>query len=196
MGSFRQKSGLAVVGFLVVILALGALVFGWYMSGYNAAIAKDERVKAAWAQVENQLQRRNDLIPNLVNTVKGFAAQEKNIFTEVTRLRSQWGQAATINEKIENANAMTAALSRLLVVQESYPQLKSNENFLALQSQLEGTENRIAVERMRYNEAVQDLNRYQRSFFGKFFAAKAGVLEPAVYFKAEEKAAEVPQVAF
>jgi LemA protein len=142
------------------------------------------------------LQRRNDLIPNLVNTVKGFANQEKNIFTEVTRLRSQWGQAATIDQKIENATAMSGALSRLLLVQESYPQLKSNENFLALQSQLEGTENRISVERMRYNEAVKDFNQYQRSFMGQFFAARAGVTKPAVYFQVEEKAKAVPQVNF
>jgi LemA protein len=183
---------MVIAGFIVV----GFLAFGWYIGGYNTAIKKDEQVKAAWAQVDNQLQRRNDLIPNLVNTVKGFANQEKNIFTEVTRLRSQWGQAATIDQKIENATAMSGALSRLLLVQESYPQLKSNENFLALQSQLEGTENRISVERMRYNEAVKDFNQYQRSFMGQFFAARAGVTKPAVYFQVEEKAKAVPQVNF
>ena len=126
MGSFRQKLGSAVVGFLVVILALGALVFGWYMSGYNAAIAKDERAKAPWAQVENQLQRRNDLIPNLVNTVKGFAAQEKNIFTEVTRLRAVGRRPH--QRKAVNAMPPTRATGGA----ESYPQLKSRE--VALQA--------------------------------------------------------------
>ena len=180
----------------IILLALVVILFGWYKNGYNQAIAKDEEVKSAWAQVENQLQRRNDLIPNLVSTVKGFAAQEKGIFTEVTRLRSQWGKSASVGSKIENAKAMTGALSRLLVVAENYPQLKSNENFLSLQAQLEGTENRIAVERRRYNLAVKDFNRFQRLFFGRFFAAQAGVTEPAVYFEAEESATEVPVVKF
>ncbi|MBU1122770.1 MAG: LemA family protein [Candidatus Omnitrophota bacterium] len=181
---------------LGVVLVLAIMLFSWYKNGYNQAIAKDESVKSGWAQVENQLQRRNDLIPNLVSTVKGFASHEKEIFTEVTRLRSQWGKSASVGSKIENANAMSGALSRLLVVAENYPQLKSNENFLALQSQLEGTENRIAVERMRYNLAVKDFNRFQRLFFGRFFAAQAGVTEPAVYFEAEESASKVPEVKF
>ena len=188
-----MKNVFIIIGVLVLALFMA---FTWYKGGYNQAIAKDEEVKSAWAQVENQLQRRNDLIPNLVKTVKGFAAQEKEIFTEVTRLRSQWGKSASIGEKVENANAMSGALSRLLVVAENYPQLKSNENFLALQSQLEGTENRIAVERMRYNQAVKDLNRFQRLFFGRFFTSQAGVTEPAVYYKAVESASEVPEINF
>ena len=163
--------------------------------GYNTFQTTDEQVKAGWAEVINQYQRRADLIPNLVETVKGYAAQEKDIFTEVTRLRSQWGQAQTVNEKVENSNAMTSALSRLLLVAENYPQLKSNENFLALQSELEGTENRIAVERMRYNNAAQALNAFQRSFWGRFFTGQTGVKE-AVYFKAPEAAHEVPKVSF
>lgn len=181
---------------LGVFLVVAIMLFSWFKNGYNQAIAKDEEVKSGWAQVENQLQRRNDLIPNLVNTVKGFASHEKELFTEVTRLRSQWGKSASIGSKIENANAMGGALSRLLLVAENYPQLKSNENFLALQAQLEGTENRIAVERMRYNNSVKDFNRFQRLFFGRFFAARAGVTEPAVYFEAEESASEVPAVKF
>ena len=188
-----MKNLLVVLG---VILLLGISLFGWYRNGYNAVVAKDEAVKSSWAQVENQLQRRNDLIPNLVNTVKGYAAQEKNILTEVTRLRSQWGQNQTIDSKIENANALSGALSRLLLVAENYPQLKSNENFLALQSQLEGTENRIAVERMRYNQAAQDFNSFRRSLFGRFFATQAGITESAVYFKAPESAQQVPEVKF
>ncbi len=181
---------------LGIFLVLAMILFGWYKNGYNRAIAKDEEVKSGWAQVENQLQRRNDLIPNLVNTVKGFASHEKEVFTEVTRLRSQWGKSASVGSKIENANAMGGALSRLLLVAENYPQLKSNENFLALQAQLEGTENRIAVERMRYNRAVKDFNRFQRLFFGRFFAAQANVTEPAIYFEAEESASKVPEVKF
>ena len=188
-----MKNILIALGVVVVIVLMG---FGWYKGGYNTAVSKDEAVKSAWAQVENQLQRRNDLIPNLVNTVKGYAEQEKGIFTEVTRLRSQWGEARTIPEKIANADAMSSALSRLLMVSENYPQLKSNENFLALQSQLEGTENRIAVERMRYNQTAQELNTYRRELFGQFFANAAGVKEAAVYFKASEKAKQAPVVNF
>lgn len=181
---------------LGIVIVIALMLFSWYRNGYNQAIAKDEEVKAAWAQVDNQLQRRNDLIPNLVSTVKGFAAQEKGVFTEVTKLRSQWSQAGTIESKIDNANQMSAALSRLLLVSENYPELKSNENFLTLQAQLEGTENRIAVERMRYNNAVKDFNRFQRLFFGRFFASQAGVDKPAVYFEAEKVASGVPAVNF
>lgn len=188
-----MKKGWIILG---VILVLGISIFTWFKNGYNTAIAKDEAVKSAWAQVENQLQRRNDLIPNLVNTVKGFAAQEKGVFTEVTRLRSQWASAQTVDQKIENANELTGALSRLLLVAENYPELKSNENFLTLQSQLEGTENRIAVERMRYNEIVQDFNRFRRSFFGRFFVQWAGIEKEAVYFQSVEAAKQVPEVKF
>jgi LemA protein len=193
----RSNIGKVWIGVVVVVLIVVMMGFSWYIGGYNRAVALDENVRSSWAQVENQLQRRNDLIPNLVNTVKGFASQERDIFTEVTRLRSQWGQAANVEDKIEQANAMTSALSRLLVVAENYPQLKSNENFLALQSQLEGTENRIAVERMRYNQGVQIFNQFRRSFFGRFFTNAAGVTEPAVYFEATEEArTTIPQVQF
>ena len=188
-----MKNILIVLGVLVVI---GLMFFGWYKNGYNQAIALDEQVKSSWAQVENQLQRRFDLIPNLVNTVKGYAQHEDKIFTEVARLRSQWTQATSVAQKVETANEMTSVLSRLIAVSENYPQLKANENFLTLQSQLEGTENRIAVERMRYNQVVQSLNAFQRSFFGRFFASQAGVTQPAVYFKSDERAKQVPQVTF
>lgn len=190
----RATAWIWVLGAIIIIGLLGG---GWYISGYNRAIGLDENVKSSWHQVENQLQRRNDLIPNLVNTVKGFADQEKGIFTEVTRLRSQWGQTRDVGEKIEQANQMSGALSRLLLVAENYPQLKSNQNFLALQSQLEGTENRIAVERMRYNQAVRAFNQFQRSFFGRFFTRKANLIEPAEYFEATEQAqTTVPEVKF
>ncbi len=182
---------------LGVIVVLGFAVFNWYQGGFNRMVALDQQVKSSWAQVENQLQRRFDLIPNLVNTVKGYAAHESGVFTEVTRLRSQWAQAASVPEKVEAANALTGALSKLLLVSENYPTLKADQTFLTLQAQLEGTENRIAVERMRYNESVQMFNSYQASLFGRFFAAQTKLVEPAVYFKATQKAQEqVPEVKF
>jgi LemA protein len=181
---------------LLILAGIGLVVFGWYKNGYNTVIALDEQVKSSWAQVENQLQRRFDLIPNLVNTVKGYAGHEKSLLTEVTELRSRWSAAPTVNEKVESANQLTSALSRLIAVSENYPDLKANQNFLTLQSQLEGTENRIAVERMRYNQSVQAFNSYLRSMFGRFFAVAAGITQPAVYFKADENAKSVPQVSF
>ncbi len=188
-----MKNVLIVLGIIVV---LGFVAFGWYQSGYNQMVTLDQGVKSSWAQVENQLQRRFDLIPNLVNTVKGYATHEKGILEEVTRLRSQWGQAATVPDKVNSANALSGALSRLLLVSENYPNLKADQSFLALQSQLEGTENRISVERMRYNEAVRAFNSYQKSLFGRFFASSTGLSKEAVYFQVEEKAKEVPVVNF
>jgi LemA protein len=182
--------------FLGALVFLAFMAFGWFQGGYNNMVSLDQQVKSSWAQVENQLQRRFDLVPNLVNTVKGYAEHEKGLLTEVTRLRSQWAQAPTIPEKVEAANALTGALSRLLLVSENYPDLKANQNFLELQSQLEGTENRISVERMRYNQAAQQFNAYQKSFMGRFFASKTGLTEPAVYFKAQEGAIQAPVVKF
>ena len=181
---------------LGVLVVFGLILFGWYKGGYNQAIALDEQVKSSWAQVENQLQRRFDLVPNLVATVKGYASHETQIFTEVTKLRTQWMSAPSVPEKVEAANQLTGMLSRLIAVSENYPDLKANQNFLELQSQLEGTENRISVERMRYNQAVQSFNAFQRSFFGRFFCAQTGLNQPAVYFKADERSKEVPKVSF
>lgn len=180
-----------------VILVVFIAAFGWYQSGYNRMVALDQGVKSAWAQVENQLQRRYDLIPNLVNTVKGYVEHERSVLEELTRLRTQWSQAANVTQKVEAANQLSGALSRLLLVSENYPNLKADQNFLALQSQLEGSENRVAVERMRYNEAVQAFNTYQRSLFGAFFAARTGLTQEAVYFKTENaEARQVPKVQF
>ena len=181
---------------LAVLMVVGFMAFGWYRGGYDTIVRLDQQVKSSWAQVENQLQRRFDLIPNLVNTVKGYATHERELLTEVTRLRSQWGQSASVQEKVETANALTGALSRLLLVSENYPDLKANQNFLTFQVQLEGTENRISVERMRYNNSVEAFNAYQRSFFGRFFAGQTGLNQPAVYFKAQEAAAQAPKVNF
>lgn len=185
-----------VGGILAIIIGLGIVSLSWYQTGYNKIVTLDQQVKSSWAQVENQLQRRFDLIPNLASTVKGYANHEKGILEEVTRLRSQWGQAASISEKVLAANELAGSISRLLLVSENYPNLKADQNFLALQSQLEGTENRIAVERMRYNESVQAFNSYQKSLFGAFFAARTGLNNEAVYFKTEALAQEVPKISF
>lgn len=181
---------------LIVIAGIIFLAGAWFIKGLNTAVRLDENVNQAWAQVETQLQRRNDLVPNLVNTVKGYMEHEKEVFTKVTELRSQWAKAETIKEKIATANQLTAALSRLLLVAENYPELKANQNFLTLQAQLEGTENRIAVARMRYNQAVKAFNSYQRSVFGSFFTRLRGLTQPKPYFKAVEEAKEVPEVKF
>ena len=139
-------------GGIVAVLAIAALLFGGiYVSYGNDLVAKDEAVQKAWAQVESKLQRRFDLIPNLVETVKGYAKQEKDVLESVTRLRSQWGAAKTPEEKAEIGGQLESTLSRLLLVAEAYPELKSNVNFLELQAELSGTENRISVEPDRYN---------------------------------------------
>jgi len=181
---------------LGIILVAVLLIGGWIIGGLNHVVRLDEAVNSGWAQVENQLQRRNDLVPNLVNTVKGYAAHEKEVFTRVTELRSQWGKAATQAEKIEVANQMSSAISRLLLVAENYPDLKANQNFLTLQAQLEGTENRIAVERMRYNREVKVFNAYRRTVFGGMFASMRGLTQPREYFEADESAKGVPVVKF
>ena len=183
---------------MVLLIVLGVIVVfgGMVIAGLNKPVILDEQVNNTWAQVENQLQRRNDLIPNLVSTVKGYMEHERGTFEKITELRSQWAKAATTQQKIETANAMTDTLSKLLLVAENYPILKANENFLSLQAQLEGTENRIAVERMRYNDAVKTFNAYQRTIFGSVFCSLRGLGQPRVYFKASEAAKEVPKVAF
>jgi len=167
----------------------------WVISGYNNVIAMDEQVKSQWAQVENQLKRRYDLIPNLVETVKGYASHEKDLFEFIAEARTKYFQANTVKDKIQASNQLEGVLSRLLLLQENYPQLKANESFLKLQDSLEGTENRISVERMRYNQAVQLLNTYIRTVFGRFFAGIAGV-SSAEYYEVPEAEKAVPQVKF
>jgi len=181
----------------IAILAAIVLGFvGWYVSGLNRVVRLHETVSEKWAQVETMLQRRNDLIPNLVNTVQGYAAHEKGLFEEITRLRSQWGQATTVQQKIDNARAMDQALGRLMVVVENYPELKAVENFQTLMAQLEGAENRISTERVRYNDAVRGFNTYIREVFGKFFAKRRGLTQPMPYFEAVPGAEKVPEVKF
>lgn len=176
---------------LIVLLSLGGII-----SVYNGIVTKHETITAKWAQVENQLQRRNDLIPNLVNTVKGYAAHEKTVFEEVTNARSQWAKAASVDDKVKAAGAMDFAVSRLLLVVENYPNLKADQTFLKLQDELAGTENRIAVERMRYNETVRDYNITVRMFPGNMISGMFGYKPATEYFKAEEKAKAVPKVEF
>jgi LemA protein len=184
-----------LIGLGIVILIILVIIAG-FAGIYNGIVAKHETITAKWAQVENQLQRRNDLMPNLVNTVKGYAAHEKTVFEEVTNARSQWGKASTLDEKVKAASATDAALARLLLVVENYPNLKADQTFLKLMDELAGTENRIAVERMRYNEAVKEYNITVRTFPANIIAGMFGYRPATQYFKAEETAKKVPEVKF
>jgi LemA protein len=182
---------------VVIILALIALVvFGQYVSVRNTLVTKNEAVKAAWSQVDIVLQRRADLIPNLVETVKGYAKQEQTVFGDIAKARSALLSAGSPSEKIAANNQLDGAIGRLLAIAENYPQLKSNENFLRLQDELAGTENRIAVERKRYNDALQDYNTYILKFPNNIFASSAGFKPNDAYFKAAEGSREVPKVNF
>lgn len=192
-----MNKALVGCGGVVAIVVVAALIFGGiYVSYGNALVAKDEAVNKAWAQVESKLQRRFDLIPNLVETVKGYAKQEKDVLESVTRLRSQWGAAKTPEEKAEIGGQIERTLSRLLLVAEAYPELKSNTNFLELQAELAGTENRISVERDRYNEAVADYNTAVRTFPGSLVASFKGMTTKDSYFESEEGAEKAPKVKF
>ncbi|HEY1783889.1 MAG TPA: LemA family protein [Pirellulales bacterium] len=187
-----MKTPLLIAIVAVVIL----IVFGvMASSGYNYVIGLDEKVNNAWAEVDNQLKRRNDLVPELVNTVKGVAGQEQTVFLGIAQARKAYFQAQTIDQKQEAGRQMDGALSRLLLLQESYPALKSNENFLKLQDSLEGTENRLTVARERYNETVQELNAYARQLPGRFWAALAGV-EKHTYYAIDAADRERPNVDF
>jgi LemA protein len=183
--------GLMGLALIVSVLVVGGCLY----SGYGRAVTLDEEVKSAWAQVENQLQRRFDLVPQLVNTVKGVAGQEEKIYLGVAKAREAYFQAKTVNEKAEAAGGFERALSRLLVLRETYPELKSNESFLKLQDSLEGTENRLAVERQRFNDMVKQLNTFVRRPMGRLYASLAGV-EQAEYFNPPEEAKEAPTVDF
>ncbi len=187
-----SKILLIVVAVIVGLLLLTG-VSVW--SGYDKAIRLDEGVKSQWAQVENQLQRRFELIPNLIETVKGLTKQEEKIYLGVANARKSYFQAQTVRGKARAAGDVETALSRLLMLKESYPQLKSNESFLKFQDQLEGTENRLAVERKRYNEAVRGLNTFSRKLLGQFYTRLAGV-EKAEYFEIQESARATPKVKF
>jgi LemA protein len=192
-----MKKGLAIVIGVVIVLVLGLLILGGSYAGRrNEMVRKNEAIKSAWAQVDNVLQRRADLIPNLVATVKGIAAQEQTVFHDVDAARAALLGAKTPEDKIAANGQLDGALGRLLVIVENYPQLKSNESFLKLQDELAGTENRIAVERKRYNDTIQDYNTYIALFPNNIVASIAGFKRNDAYFKATEASREVPKVEF
>src|ERR1700726_1185887 len=188
-----MKIALAI---LAVLLVLGLLLGSSFVGRRNQMAVKREAVSSAWAQVGVVLQRRADLIPNLVETVKGFAAQELTVFGDIAKARSALLSASTPADKIAANQRLDSALGRLLVVVENYPQLKSNENFLRLQDELAGTENRIAVERRRYNETIQDYNTYISLFPNNIVASLGGFQRNDAYFKTDEGARQVPKVNF
>jgi len=197
-----NRTVLIVLG-VIVLVVLGGI--GWAVGVNNALVARDQDVKEKWAQVQNVYQRRADLVPNLVETVKGFAAQERTVLDEVTRARASVAGIKATPELLNDPQALQkfqqaqselgGALSRLLLVVERYPDLKSNQNFLALQSQLEGTENRIAVERRRFNESVREYNTRLRLFPGSLVASFAGFRDKA-FFEAAPGSEAVPRVKF
>ena len=190
------KALIAVIVLVVIIGVGGLLFFGQYVSTRNTLVSKNEAVKAAWSQVDIVLQRRADLIPNLVETVKGYAQQEQTVFGDIAKARSALLSAGNPQQKIAANNQLDGAIGRLLVVVENYPQLKSNENFLRLQDELAGTENRIAVERKRYNDTLQDYNTYVQQFPQSVFAGWAGFKANDAYFTASEASREAPHVNF
>jgi len=184
-----------LIGIIVVLVVVVAVV-AWAISVNNSLVTLQENVHSAWGQVDTVLQRRYDLIPNLVNTVKGYAKHEKEVFEDVTRLRSQWASAQTTAEKAKAAGELEAGLARLLLVAERYPELKASENFRDLQYELSGTENRIAVERQRYNDAVRAYNTAVRQFPASVIAGMRGFAADAVYFQADREAKSAPKVDF
>lgn len=201
----KSKGCMIAAAVLIVVAVVVGGVFLWGLGIYNNLVAQDESVRKGWSDVETQYQRRLDLIPNLVSTVKGYATQEQTVFIGVAEARSKVSQMTVTKEVLEDPQAfakfqqaqdqLSGALSRLLVVAEQYPQLKSNENFMDLQKQLEGTENRITVARIRYNETVQTYNTTIRRFPASLVAGFTGFREKA-YFQAKEGADVAPKVQF
>jgi LemA protein len=189
----HMGKALIVIGVLVLIVLIA---FGQYVGVRNTLVAKNEAVKSAWSQVDIVLQRRADLIPNLVETVKGYAKQEQTVFGDIARARSALLSSGTPEQKIAANRQLDGALGRLLLIVENYPQLKSNENFMRLQDELAGTENRIAVERKRYNDTLQDFNTYVQQFPHNIFANWAGFKPNNAYFAASEGSREAPKVNF
>lgn len=182
---------------IIIVLFIG---ISWYIGGLNKIVRFDESVNQAWSEIENQLLRRNDLIPNLVNSVKGITKHEDKVFTYIADARAKLAglikEGGSLNAKIDAAKDLQSALGRLLVIVENYPQLKANQNFLKLQDELSGTENRIAVARTRYNRGVQVFNTFIREVFGGFFARKKNLNEQKPYFEIDETVKKVPVVKF
>ena len=188
----KQKRLLIIAAIVVIVILIP---YSYLKGTYNSLVTLDEGVRGAWAQVENQLQRRYDLIPNLVETVKGYAAHEKEVFLKVTEARAKVAGAGSISDKIQANNGLAAALSRLLLVVERYPDLKANVNFIRLQDELAGTENRISVERRRYNESVRAYNVRIRRFPTNLLAGLFG-FDKAAFFEVPEERQEAPKVKF
>jgi LemA protein len=187
-------SKFAIVFITIVVILL--LCVGKYISVKNTLVQKNEAVKSAWSEVDVVLQRRADLIPNMVETVKGIAKQEQTVFGEIAQARSQLLSANAPADKIAANQRLDGALGRLLAIAENYPQLRSSENFLRLQDELAGTENRISVERKRYNDTLQDYNTYVQQFPASLFAASAGFKPNTAYFQSTEASRQVPKVNF
>ncbi len=184
------------IGIVVVLLLVVLMVFGSYVSAKNQMVAKQETVRAQWSQVDVVLQRRADLIPNLVSTVKGYATHEETVFADIANARAGLLNAHDPAGKIQANGQLDSALGRLLALSESYPNLKADQNFLKLQDQLEGTENRIAVERRRYNETLRDYNTFIRQFPNSIWAGIAGFQPNNAYFEASASSKEAPVVKF
>jgi len=187
--------GKGLIVFVVLVVIVLALL-GQYVGVRNQLVAKDQAVKAAWSQVDIVLQRRADLIPNLVETVKGYAQQEVTVFGDIAKARSALLSAGTPSEKMAANGQLDGAIGRLLLIVENYPQLKSNENFMRLQDELAGTENRIAVERKRYNDTLKDYNTYVLLFPNNLYAGFAGYKQNPAYFQASEASRATPKVDF
>ena len=192
MARGKRAGIIAVIGIIVLLI----IIYGaWYIGTRNTLVTLEEEIDGAWSEIDNQLKRRSDLIPNLVSTVRGYAAQEKEVFTNIAEARAKLAGAKTVPETAQGYNQLETALSRLLVVVERYPELKSNTNFLRLQDELAGTENRIAVARKRYNDSVRIFNTKIRRFPASVVARRMG-FERKDYFEIEEEAREVPKVDF
>ncbi len=188
-----MKKGLLAIGVLLGIALLAVFVIGsMYVQRRNQMVAMKESITGAWAQVDTVIQRRADLVPNLVETVKGFAAQEREVFANIAEARARLGGAQSPSDTITANDALSSALSRLLVVVENYPELRSNQNFIRLQDELAGTENRIAVERRKYNQTVQDYNTYIQLFPNNLVASFGGFEREEAYFRTTEEARQAP----
>ncbi len=192
-----KRTGMIVLAVVVILLAIVAMVFGSYISARNQMVTKNEQVKQTWSQVEVVMQRRADLIPNLVSTVQGFAAHETTVFADIANARAALlGARGNPKSEIAANGQLDGALGRLLAISENYPQLRSNQNFLQLQDELAGTENRIAVERRRYNQSLQDYNTFIGLFPNSIWAGIAGYKRNDAYFAASPGAQKVPTVVF
>jgi LemA protein len=187
--------GIGVIVLAIVILVITGGIGLWYIGARNDLVRLDESINQSMSEIDNQLQRRSDLIPNFVNTVKGYAAHEQQVFDNIADARTRLASAQTVEEKAAGYNDMQSALSRLLVIVEQYPDLKASQNFIALQDELAGTENRLAVARKRYNDSVGSFNVRIRSFPGSLVAGNMGFTARA-YFEIAETARQVPQVSF